>query len=92
MDRVRTEFSDVTATASLVEAAPAPALLGAGANAGLIVVGTRGHGALMSFLLGSVSHAGRVRLDAPGRRRPRRDPCSRLGTGRGMAEVTYDSA
>jgi nucleotide-binding universal stress UspA family protein len=55
--RIRTAFSDVRVTGSLIEATPAAALLDAGANAGLIVVGNRGHGAVMSFLLGSVSHA-----------------------------------
>lgn len=57
VERIRTEFSDVQVTGSLVDAAPAAALLDAGANAGLIVVGNRGHGPIMSFLLGSVSHA-----------------------------------
>jgi nucleotide-binding universal stress UspA family protein len=55
--RVRSDYPDVTLTASLVEAAPAQALLHIGANAGLIVVGTRGNGAVSSLLLGSVSHA-----------------------------------
>jgi nucleotide-binding universal stress UspA family protein len=48
--RVRTQYHDLAVTASLVEAAPAAALLSAGADAGLIVVGA-------SLLLGSVSHA-----------------------------------
>jgi nucleotide-binding universal stress UspA family protein len=57
VERIHIEFSDVRVTGSLVEATPAAALVEAGANAGLIVVGARGHGAFMSFLLGSVSHA-----------------------------------
>jgi nucleotide-binding universal stress UspA family protein len=54
---VGAQFPDVKVTASLVEASPAAALLAAGGDAGLIVVGTRGYGALRSILLGSVSHA-----------------------------------
>lgn len=57
VERVRTEYPEVALTASLVEAAPAAALLAAGADAGLIVVGTRGQGALATLVLGSVSHA-----------------------------------
>jgi nucleotide-binding universal stress UspA family protein len=56
-ERVRAEYPEVDVTASLVEAAPAAALLRAGADAGLIVVGTRAQGALLSLVLGSVSHA-----------------------------------
>jgi len=57
VERVHTEYPEVALTASLVEAAPAVALLNAAADAGLIVVGTHGHGAFMSVMLGSVSHA-----------------------------------
>jgi nucleotide-binding universal stress UspA family protein len=57
VEQVRTEYPEVSVSASLVEAAPATALLRAAADAGLIVVGTHGRGALKSALLGSVSHA-----------------------------------
>jgi nucleotide-binding universal stress UspA family protein len=57
VERVHADYPEVTVTAALVERTPAVALLTAGADAGLIVVGTQGHGALAGLLLGSVSHA-----------------------------------
>jgi nucleotide-binding universal stress UspA family protein len=57
VDRVRTDYPEVDVTSELVEGAPAPALLAAGADAGLVVIGSQGHGALAGLLLGSVSHA-----------------------------------
>jgi nucleotide-binding universal stress UspA family protein len=56
-DWVRTRYPDLTVTLVLVEGAPADSLLRVGAEAGLLVVGTRGHGALAALLLGSVSRA-----------------------------------
>ena len=53
--RVRAAYPQMGVTASLVEAAPAAALLRAAADAGLVVVGTRGHGAVGRLLSGSVS-------------------------------------
>jgi nucleotide-binding universal stress UspA family protein len=54
---VRAEHPAVDVTPILAEGPPAAALLEAGAQAGLLVVGTRGHGAFTGLLLGSVSHA-----------------------------------
>jgi nucleotide-binding universal stress UspA family protein len=57
VDHIRTDYPEVDVTSELVEGAPAAALLAAGADAGLVVVGSQGHGALAGLLLGSVSHA-----------------------------------
>jgi nucleotide-binding universal stress UspA family protein len=54
---VRAEHPDVVVTPVLAEGPPARALVEAGTDAGMLVVGTRGHGAFTSLLLGSVSHA-----------------------------------
>lgn len=51
-----TEFPECGITGHLENDPATPALLAYGARARLLVVGTRGHGALRRFLLGSVSH------------------------------------
>jgi nucleotide-binding universal stress UspA family protein len=56
---------DVVVERRLVDAAPADALIDASKDAELVVVGTRGHGALASLVLGSVSHAVAQRATCP---------------------------
>jgi nucleotide-binding universal stress UspA family protein len=46
----------VTVTASVVQGRPAHVLLDAATDADLLVVGSRGHGAVVGTLIGSVSH------------------------------------
>jgi nucleotide-binding universal stress UspA family protein len=63
VDGWRKKFPDVTVTTEVVEDHPAAALIGAGASARMVVVGSRGRGAFRGMLLGSVSrhllhHAG----------------------------------
>lgn len=53
----RAEYPDVEVDIQIVRRSPAKALLEAGADASMIVVGTRGHGQVMGALLGSVSSA-----------------------------------
>jgi nucleotide-binding universal stress UspA family protein len=55
----------VTVERELVDAAPADALVDASKDAELVVVGTRGHGAIASLVLGSVSHAVTQRAACP---------------------------
>jgi nucleotide-binding universal stress UspA family protein len=52
----RDAYPDVEAEERLVRSPAVPALVEASANAGLIVVGTHGHGPAMGALLGSVSN------------------------------------
>lgn len=52
----RADYPDVEVDIQVVRQAPARALLAAGEDASMIVVGTRGHGQVMSTLLGSVSN------------------------------------
>jgi len=52
---LRADHPEVPVEIEVLRETPAKALLQAGARAHLIVVGTRGHGQLMSALLGSVS-------------------------------------
>ncbi|GGP34018.1 universal stress protein [Streptomyces abikoensis] len=54
-ERLSTAFPDLTVTSELVPAEPVPALLAEAARADLLVLGSRGHGAVVGHLLGSVS-------------------------------------
>jgi nucleotide-binding universal stress UspA family protein len=55
--RLRAEYEDLPVVADEVAARPADALLAAASQADLLVVGTRGEGALAGTLLGSVGRA-----------------------------------
>lgn len=49
-------YPDVTLETRVIRGTPVNAILGAQSEAALIVVGTRGHGSVVSAVLGSVSH------------------------------------
>ncbi|CAL9280517.1 Universal stress protein [Streptomyces sp. SudanB25_2051] len=51
--QVRRQHPDVLVTTRLVSDTPVPALLEAAGSAEMLVLGSRGHGALLGFLLGS---------------------------------------
>lgn len=55
VDDVSAEHPGVAVTAELVRGHPAEVLVGRSREAGLLVVGSRGHGAFAGMLLGSVS-------------------------------------
>ncbi|MEO7448900.1 MAG: universal stress protein [Humibacillus sp.] len=55
-ERVRVIHPDLVVTGEVLFGEPGQALADLGATAGLIVVGTRGHGGFTGMLLGSVSH------------------------------------
>jgi nucleotide-binding universal stress UspA family protein len=57
LDRVRCDRSQVPVEVQVVDAPPADALIAAGQEAALIVVGSRGRGAVSRALLGSVSRS-----------------------------------
>jgi len=52
---VRHEHPDLTVHTEVIEGHPAPTLIDASQGAELLVVGSRGHGAFVGMLLGSVS-------------------------------------
>ena len=52
---VRTAHPGVTLETKVIEGHPAPILVGESKGADLLVVGSRGHGAFVGMLLGSVS-------------------------------------
>ena len=54
---VRGTHSEVTVTTRVEDCPPELTLVDASADAGMVVVGTRGRGAFEGMLLGSVSHA-----------------------------------
>jgi nucleotide-binding universal stress UspA family protein len=55
-DKLRQENDGLTVELALVDDDPADALVGLGASAALVVVGSRGLGSFRGMLLGSVSH------------------------------------
>jgi nucleotide-binding universal stress UspA family protein len=55
-DRVRVHHPEVEVTTEVLYGDPGQSLADLGATAGLIVVGSRGHGGFTGMLLGSVSH------------------------------------
>lgn len=55
-DRVRAHHPEVTVTTEVLYGDPGQSLADLGSTAGLIVVGSRGHGGFAGMLLGSVSH------------------------------------
>lgn len=55
-ERIRAQHPDVTIETDVLFGEPGHALADLGANAGMIVLGSRGHGGFTGLLLGSVSH------------------------------------
>jgi nucleotide-binding universal stress UspA family protein len=54
---VRADHPDLEVTGEAVEGRAGQTLAAASADAGVVVVGSRGHGGFTGMLLGSVSHA-----------------------------------
>ncbi|WKU48288.1 universal stress protein [Streptomyces sp. VNUA116] len=54
-DRVTGRHPELPVTARLLPSDPVPALLAESAEAGMLVLGSRGHGALVGYLIGSIA-------------------------------------
>lgn len=63
--RVAVAHPDITVTQGMHAGSAAVAIVRASANASLVVVGSRGRGAVASFFLGSVSHDVLLNMPAP---------------------------
>ncbi len=63
--RVEKAYPDLTVTQDLHAGSAAVAIVRAAAGASLVVVGSRGHGAVAAFFLGSVSHDVLLNMPAP---------------------------
>ena len=63
--RIRTAYPQLTVTDLMESGSATVALTHEAKRASLVVVGTRGHGALTSLLLGSVSHDLLLNMPAP---------------------------
>ncbi|MGW2602397.1 universal stress protein [Streptomyces klenkii] len=64
-ERVTASAPDLTVTTQLLPEDPVPALIAAASVSEMLVLGSRGHGAVVGFLIGSVALKVLRRVDAP---------------------------